>query len=187
MASTIVVHRMQATTGSQWRSWRREVTWEHLGRLKMRRTSAFWINILSECTHWGNTAAYGSWPHWAAEHPPVEQFSSFSVPSLPLAGTTPLRQTQTQAHYRVWRESCVKNCLTGHNLSEVHLSTPTSLRTVQVICQGMNLHRITLAQLRTRVHLTNECTSTFRRFLTATLTLRGVQEGLGYFASLHYN
>ena len=42
-ASTIVLNQKRAATGSQWRSWRRGVTWENLGRLKTRRAAAFWL------------------------------------------------------------------------------------------------------------------------------------------------
>lgn len=36
---------MRAATGSQWRSWRRGITWENLGRLKTRRAAVFWYVI----------------------------------------------------------------------------------------------------------------------------------------------
>ena len=43
-ASTIFLNRILAATGSQWRSRRRGVMWENLGRLKTRHAAAFWIH-----------------------------------------------------------------------------------------------------------------------------------------------
>ena len=46
-ASTVILNRMQAATGSQWRSRRTGGKYKNLGRLKMRPAAAFLIHYNS--------------------------------------------------------------------------------------------------------------------------------------------